>query len=248
MVDAKVVATNSVLADANQLETCPTWSPDGKYLYFCRAPITWTNRLKAPPDGYEKIRYNLMRISYDVDKDQWGQLETVLSADQTKKSILSPRISPDGRFLLFCMCDHSCFPLYQQDSDLYMMDLQTGQYNKLDINSEYSESWHSWSSNGRWIVFSSKRQGTLFTRTYISYFDKSAKPHKPFILPQKDPAFYDSYIKSHNLPELITAPLDVGNREFAGATRSSNEIKVLLPITGATTKQSKTVQEYAPRE
>ncbi len=246
LVDTKTVSTNPAIADKNRLETNPTWSPDGKYLYFCSAPITWTDKEKVPPDGYENIKYDLMRISYDVDNDQWGQLETVLSAAQTGLSILLPRISPDGRFLLFCMCDRSSFPLYQQDSDLYMMDLQTGQYNRLDINSDYSESWHSWSSNSRWITFSSKRQGGLFTRTYFSYVDKSGKAYKPFMLPQEDPAFYDSFLKNYNLPELITGPVDVGSRELAGAVRSSNEIKVLLPITGATPKQSKTVQEYAP--
>ncbi len=248
LVDTKTVSTNPAIADKRRLETYPTWSPDGKYLYFCSAPITWTDKNKVPPDGYEKIRYDLMRISYDVDKDQWGQLETVLSADQTGLSILLPRISSDGRFLLFCMCKYGCFPIYSQDSDLYMMDLQTGQYNKLDINSEYSESWHSWSSNSRWIAFSSKRQGGMFTRTYFSYVDKSGKAYKPFILPQEDPAFYDSFLKTYSVPELITGPVDVGSRELAGAVWSSNEIKVLLPITGATPKQSKTVQEYAPRE
>jgi hypothetical protein len=88
----------------------------------------------------------------------------------------------------------------------------------------------------------------MFTRTYFSYVDKSGKACKPFILPQEDPSFYDSFPKIHSLPELITGPVDVGNRELAGAIRSSGQIHVLLPITGATTKQSKTVQEYAPRE
>jgi hypothetical protein len=248
LVDTKTVSTNPAIADKNRLETYPAWSPDGKYLYFCSAPITWTAHDKVPPDNYEKIRYDLMRVSYDIDKDQWGQLEAVLCADQTQKSILLPRVSPDGRFLLFCMCDYGCFPVYQKSSDLYMMDLKTSQYNKLDINSDYSESWHSWSSNSRWIAFSSKRRGGLFTRTYISYADKSGKVHKPFVLPQKDPAFYDSFIKTYSVPELITGPVDVGNREIAEAVRSSDEIKVLLPITGATPKEGKASQEYIPRE
>jgi hypothetical protein len=247
-VDTKTVGTNPAIADKARLETYPAWSPDGKYLYFCSAPITWTDNGKIPPDGYENIKYDLMRIRYDVDNDRWGQLETVLPAEKTGLSILLPRISPDGRFLLFCMCKYGCFPIYSQDSDLYMMDLQTGQYNKLDINSEYSESWHSWSSNSRWIAFSSKRQGGMFTRTYFSYVDKSGKAHKPFVLPQEDPAFYGSFLKTYSVPELITGPVAVSSRELAGAVRSSNEIKVSLPITGATTKQSKPVQEYPPRE
>ena len=118
---------------------------------------------------------------------QWGHAETVLSAEQTGLSILLPRVSPDGRFLLFCMCRYGCFPVYQPSSDLYMMDLATGRYSRLAINSEYSESWHSWSSNSRWIAFSSKRQGGLFTRTYLSYVDDDGTAYKPFVLPQRDP-------------------------------------------------------------
>jgi dipeptidyl aminopeptidase/acylaminoacyl peptidase len=248
LVDTKTVSTHPAISDVNRLETFPAWSPDGKYLYFCSAPVLWKDRNKVPPDNYEKVKYDLMRIGYDVEQDKWGELETVLSSEKTGLSILLPRISPDGRYLLFCMCKYSCFPLYQQDSDIYMMDLKTGEYNKLDINSDYPESWHSWSSNSRWIAFSSKRQGLPFTRTYISYVDKSGKAHKPFILPQKDPAFYDSFAMTCNVPEFITAPIDVSNREIARAIQSSDEIKVLLPITGATPKESKATQEYTPRE
>ncbi len=244
MIDDNVVGTNHAISDKDYLETYPTWSPDGRYLYFCSAPITWTGLSEILPEGYEKIRYSLMRISYDIDKDQWGHLETVLSADKMQRNILLPRLSPDGRYLLFCMCDYGSFPIYQQNSDLYMMDLQTGEYNKPDINSDYAESWHSWSSNSRWISFSSKRRGGLFTRTYISYVDKSGKACKPFIMPQKDPDFYDSFVKTYSVPEFITGPIDASEREFARAVRSSNEIEVVLPITGATVKASGDTQEY----
>ena len=186
-----------------------------------------------------------MRISYDIDKDQWGSLETVLSADQTGLSILLPRISPDGRYLLFCMCKYGCFPIYIQDSDLYMMDLEPGKYSKLtEANSQYSESWHSWSSNSRWFAFSSRRQGGIFTRTYLSHVDKSGKAHKPFVLPQKDPDFYNSFLKTYSVPELITAPVDVSSRTLARAVKSDDKIDVFLPITGATPKD----QTYNLRE
>jgi hypothetical protein len=248
LVDTKTVATNPAIADVNRMETYPAWSPDGKYLYFCSAPMVWTNQGKTPQDDYKKVKYDLMRVSYDIDKDQWGQPETVLSADKTGMSILLPRISPDGKYLLFCMCDYGSFPLYRQNSDIYMMNLRTGEYEKLDISSNGPESWHSWSSNSHWIAFSSKRQGGPFTRTYIGYVDESGKSHKPFILPQKDPAFYDSFLKMHSLPELITGPVDVSEREFVRAIQSSNQIRVLIPITGATPKEGKAPQEYITHE
>jgi hypothetical protein len=230
------------LADKSRLETYPTWSPDGRYLYFCSAPILWSDRDKIPPTDFEKLHYDLVRISYDIDTDSWGQLETVLSASQTRKSIMLPRISPDGRFLMFCMCDYGCFPIYQPSSDLYMMDLeaarQTGDftYRRLDVNSDRSESWHSWSSNGRWVVFSSKRRDGIFTRSYISYVDEDGKVYKPLLLPQKDPDFYDSFLKTYSVPEFVVEPVRTREKDLVDAVRSPMQINVTVPLTGATVK------------
>ena len=235
-IKSRKVKTFSALADKGRLETYPTWSPDGKYLYFCSAPMLWTDRNQIPPEHYDELKYDLMRISYDIESDKWGELETVLSAKETGLSVMLPRISPDGRYLLFCMCDYGCFPIYRPSSDLYLMDLKTGEYEKPAINSEYSVSWHSWSSNSRWIAFSSKRSGGLFTRTYISYIDDKAKAHKPFIMPQKDPEFYDSFVKTYSVPELITGPVKVRLTKLGRAIRSAEGIQVDLPISGATPK------------
>ncbi|MCF7955759.1 MAG: cytochrome C biosynthesis protein [Phycisphaerae bacterium] len=235
-VSGKVAKTTAALSDKQRLETYPTWSPDGKYLYFCEGPVLWADRDKNPPENYEKLKYDLMRIPYDLETDKWGSPETVLSSAKTGLSILLPRISPDGRFLLFCMCEYGCFPIYQPSSDLYMMDLTTREFKKLDVNSDFSESWHSWSSNGSWIVFSSKRRGGLFTRSYISYVDSQGKVHKPFILPQKTSAFYDSVLDTFSVPELVTGPIEISERELGRVIRSASKTKLKLPITSATPK------------
>ncbi len=233
-IEEKQVKTSPEMSEKDRLESYPTWTPDGKYLYFCSAPILWEDRHKLPPKDYDLVKYELRRVSYDIQTDQWGQPETVLSTDETGLSILLPRVSPDGRFLLFCMCKYGCFPVYQPSSDLYVMDLQTGDYRRLEINSEYSESWHSWSSNSRWIAFSSKRRGGLFTRTYLSYVDQNGKAYKPFIMPQKDPTFYDSFLKTYSVPELITGPVKVSHKVLGRAARSPHKIEVDMPITMAT--------------
>jgi len=241
VVESKNVKTAPNLARKDRLETYPAWSADGKYLYFCSAPLTWTDKTVVP-ESYDQIRYDLVRTSYDIDSDQWGPLETVLSAEDTGLSILLPRISPDGRWLLFCMCDYGCFPVYRRSSDLYMMDLeeakQTGQYKyrRLDINSDDSESWHSFSSNSRWIAFSSKRDSGVFTRTYIAYVDKSGKVHKPIRLPQKDPAYYDSCLWTYSVPELVTEPVRATKEKLGRVVRGSEEIPIKMPITMATPK------------
>ena len=144
-----------------------------------------------------------------------------------------PRISPDGRYILFCMARCGNFPVYMPDSDLYLMDLGTKEYRRLFINSEQADTFHSWSSNSRWIVFSSKRMGGLFTRPFISYVDRSGRIAKPFVLPQRDPQFYDSFLKTFSVPELITGPVTVSPRALARAVRSPDKI-VVDSFTGAT--------------
>lgn len=225
-VEARNVKMVPRASDKQRLETYPTWSPDGTYLYYCSAPLLWTDRNVVPPARYAEVKYDLMRIRYDVDADAWGEPETVLSAEETGLSILMPRISPNGRFLAFCMCGYGCFPVYQPDSDLYLMDLATAEYAKLPINSEFSESWHSWSSNSRWIAFSSRRRGGTFTRCYLSYVDETGKAHKPFILPQSDPEFYDSYLKTFSVPELVAGPVPIRGERLARAARSESPIAV----------------------
>lgn len=230
---SRSVRTNPALADKGRLETQPSWSPDGRYLYFVSAPKLWPDKSKFPPERYAEVRYDLERISYDVESDQWGELENVLSAEQTGRSVLTPRISPDGRFLLFTMCDYGCDAIDRPSSDLYLLNLLTNRYGKLACNSEFAESWHAWSSNGRWIVFSSKRPTGIFTRLYFSYIDETGEAHKPFVLPQEDPRFYDSFLQLYNVPEFITGPVRVSKRALLNAVRSPDRIKVDA-ITSAT--------------
>jgi len=232
-VEKKQIRTTPALSDKTRLETYPAWTPDGKYLYFCSAPLLWTDMQTVPPRRYAEVQYDLMRIRYDLATDEWGTLETVLSAKDTSRSILLPRVSPDGRFLLFCMSRYGCFPVYQPTSDLYMMDLTTGAYQRVQANSESSESWHSWSSNSRWIVFSSKRQGGLYTRPYISYVDAEGQTHKPFVLPQRRPSFYESCYRLYSVPELIDGVVTVDNASLVDAVEGPTQIRV-NSITGAT--------------
>lgn len=216
-------------SDEQRLETYPNWSPDGRYLYYCSAPFLWTDRDHCPPERYAEVKYDLMRIGYDIAADRWGEPETVLSADETGLSILLPRVSPDGKFLLFCMCRYGCFPVFQPSSDLYLMDLADSTYRRLEINSEFSESYHSWSSNSRWIAFSSRRQGGFFTRCYFSYVDETGRVDKPFVLPQRDPAFYDAFIKSISVPELVTGPVRTHQAALVRAARMPQAAAAQIP-------------------
>jgi hypothetical protein len=215
------------------LETWPAWSPDGRYLYFCSAPVPWSDYSKEPPDSFNKTKYSLLRIAYDAVQNKWGAIDTVLAARETGQSVAQPRLSPDNRFCLFCMQAYGAYPHTQASSDLYLMDVATRRCRKLPVNSEYNESWHCWSKNGRWILFSSKRGGGIFTRLYISYIDSAGNARKPFLLPQRDPAFYDSFIKCYNVPEFAVAPVRFSERQLLRAIRTRRTIIVPVPPNAA---------------
>ena len=217
--DSNTVTTTPNISRPDRLETFPTWSPDGRYLYF-------SSRDPLPLQHYRHIRCDLMRIRYEADSGRWGEVEPVLLAKDTGLSITQPRVSPDGRWLLCCMSNYSSFPAFQASSDLYLLDLETRHdqpsvgARRLAANSPRSESWHCWSSNSRWIAFTSKRRDGVFGQVYFSYVDEAGLAHKPVLLPQKDPAFYDRFIKTYNVPELARTPAPVKGRALARVVRS----------------------------
>jgi hypothetical protein len=218
------------LNEQGMLETWPAWSPDGKYLYFCNAPVLWSDYSKEPPDNFNKTKYNLLRIAYDEVNNRWGGVDTVLNARETGLSITQPKLSPDNKFCLFGMQTFGAYPHTQVSSDLYLMDVATRQYRKLPINSDYNECWHSWSKNSRWILFSSKRDGGIFTRLYLSYIDSAGNARKPFLLPQRNPAFYDSFIQCYNVPEFAIAPVRFSERRLLRAIRTRHTISAPIPL------------------
>ena len=77
-----------------------------------------------------------------------------------------------------------------------------------EVNSDNVESFHTWSSSGKWFVFSSKRVDGLWAHPFIAHFNpETGLAGKPFMVPQKDPQFYKNFIKTFNLPELIMTPV-----------------------------------------
>ena len=198
-VTSNAVVTPPAIAQPDRLETWPSWSPDGRYLYFCSAP-------KLRQERFRQVRYDLVRVSFDLEQNSWGKPETLVAAAETGLSAAQPRVSPDGRWLVFCLAKYGNFPIYQPSSDLYLLDLTTMKTRKLEINSDLADTWHCWSSNGRWLVFSSKRADGLFARPHFAYVDQTGRFSKPFVLPQEDPDFYDSCIHTFNVPELVQGP------------------------------------------
>lgn len=209
--------TNKHISSEESFETFPAFSPDGKSLIFCSA------EKKILPDDYDKIKYSLCKISFDASSGTFGnQIDTLVSSFLTGKSVSFPRISPDGKYLIFTMSDYGNFSIWHKEADLYQLDLSNGVFRAIDtINSDDTESYHSWSSDSRWIVFSSRRIDGLYTRLYIAYIDEIGNFCKPFLLPQKDPGYYDKSLRSFNVPEFVTGKVRSNGRTMLKAIGSS---------------------------
>ena len=190
------------------MDTYPEWSPDGKYLYFCRAVQI------GEKYDFKDIKYNLCRVPFEIDKRTFGNVELVFDASKINKSVAFPRISPNGKFLVLTLFDYGCFPIWHKEADLYSINLENFKADRMDLNSDYSDSYHSWSSNSKWLIFSSKRGDGLTARPYISYIEENGISEKPFILPQEDPEFYKGFPKSFNIPEFSTFKVDMNPGEI----------------------------------
>ena len=202
------IISSPLLSDSLKFETFPTFSPDGKYIYYCAADSV------SLPSDIKNLQYRLVRIPFDEKTGTIGTEVESWNVEGEKSSVCHPRISPDGRYLLYTVADYGTFPIWHPEADLQLMNLQTGAIDTLAIvNSGKSDTYHSWSSNSRWFVFASKRDDGLYGKPYFCYIDKEGKAHKPFCLPQEHPTFYDNNLKSFNAPELGKGkvPFDVND-------------------------------------
>ncbi len=201
-LEKNIIYKSPLLADTTKLETFPTFSPDGKYIYYCVA-----DRKGLYSKNLKGLQYSLVRINFNHGIIE-NKVDTLLKASPLKEgesghSVCHPKVSPDGKYLVYTVADYGTFPIWHPEADLQLMNLQTGKIDSLSIiNSNKSDTYHSWSSNSRWLVFASKRDDGLYGKPYFCYIDKNGKAHKPFVLPQEEPEYYDNCLKSFNIPEL----------------------------------------------
>lgn len=221
----------------NVFETFPSWSFDGKTLFYCAATLEPGAEVDALPLAklledfphkklYDDFRYNIMKMPFDEATRAFGPAETVVDAAAEGKTALHPRLSLDGRYLVYTRADFGTFPIWHRESDLWLLDMQTGERRPLDeLNSDDVESWHTWDSSGRWLVFSSRRDDGSYTRLYFAHFNGDGTFDKPFILPQKNPNENLARMKSYNVPEFITEDIPVSAGRLGAAVRYGKEVR-----------------------
>ena len=192
-LEGGTVECPEVFRTDDRLETFPSWSEDGKVLYFCVSEA-----VDSLPEKRGELRYRI--VASDFADGRFSEPRTVLESDTLSFSF--PRIR--GGWMMLTAADFGTFPIWHREADLMMFDPVSGEFRRADeLNSEFTESYHSWSSNGKWVIFSSRRLDGRYTRLFIAHHRGDGTFDKPFLLPQKNPDYDVLRLKSYNIPEFI---------------------------------------------
>ena len=223
-VEKHSIAWSPLTRSREMFETFPCFSPDGKWLYFCSSKA-----VDDLPKSYDMAHYGIYRIAFNSEDSSFGDsLECIYDAETEGMSASFPRISPDGRWLAFTRHGYGNFSIWHKDADIWMTDLQSGESGPaVAMNSDDVDSYHSWSGNSRWMVFSSRRDDGLYTRLYISHINSDGEASKAFMLPQRDPLnYYKKLMFSYNLPEFMCGKVATSPHRISDKMRSSDGIQV----------------------
>lgn len=220
------ILTDSLLQTKDWSENSPVFSPDGRTLYYM------TCKQQDYPVHYKDEKYNLCKISFDPETGKFGEkVDTIFNAVAMGKSLTWPRPSYDGKYMMFTLMDYGYFSIWHNESDQWLLDLQTGEARELkEINSDKADSYHNWSMNSHWVVFTSRRDDGYYTRLYMACVYDKGHFSKPFMLPQRHPMeYYSESLFSFNTPDFTKTKVEFdayeAGREIESDKRVETKVK-----------------------
>ena len=221
LYDVEADRSTFISNDSLRLESFPCWHPDGRSLWYVSAtvPSLSEHDMKLYQAlHFRDFHYDLCRRTFDPRTRTFGPEEVVVDAAADTVSITLPRPSPDGRYVVFTRGSYGTFHIWHRDADLWMLDTADGSMRPLDeVNSPDVESYHSWSSDGRWMIFSTRRDDGSYTRLYLTHLGDNGRFSKPFIIPQATADADSRRFKSYNIPEFMVRPVEFSKKEFVEA-------------------------------
>ncbi|MBN2715844.1 MAG: tetratricopeptide repeat protein, partial [Deltaproteobacteria bacterium] len=188
--------------DTEYVHTNAVWSPDGEYLVFARAAAGDANPKGATQAQYagdpneRQLKYDLYRIAFNAGKG--GTPEPIVGASQNGMSNSFPKVSPDGRWIVYVQSKNGL--LMRPDGQLYIVPAKGGAARRMTCNTPLMNSWHSFSPNGKWMVFSSKSRSP-YTQLYLTHIDDNGND-SPAILIENTTAAN----RAANIPEFVNIP------------------------------------------
>jgi tetratricopeptide (TPR) repeat protein len=193
-------------SEKQYVQSNPNWSPDGSEVLFARTDrymnprieksesvLLDLNDVKEFTTKQKEFKFDIFRVPFNEGKG--GLAIPVDGGSGNNKSNFFARYSPDGKWIVFCQAEN--FMLLQPDSKLYIMPAGGGTPRLMKCNTDNMNSWHSWSSNSKWLVFSSKKRGP-YTQLYLTHIDENGKDSPPVFL--ENLAFEK---RAANIPEFF---------------------------------------------
>lgn len=208
--------------DTTWVQSNPTWSPDGEYIYFTRAVAKHYEesgiRHGSVPQAEDVPRYKIFEgnylrrdslIKFDIcrvpfNNGKGGKAELIKGASQNGMSNYFPKISPDGKWMVFCQAES--FMLLQKDSKLMIMPAGGGEPRLMTCNTDNMNSWHSWSPDSKWLVFATKERGP-YTQLFLTHINDDGTDSPPV---QLEKFSFDKY--ANNIPEFVNIEYDPAMR------------------------------------
>jgi tetratricopeptide (TPR) repeat protein len=190
--------------DPRYVQTDGVWSPDGTFIVFARAEAKdpYQDGQEPPTHANDpnevQIKYNLYRIPFSGGRG--GEPEPILGASHNGMSNNFPKVSPDGRWIVFVQCRNG--QLMRPDSQLYIVPVHGGVARRMRCNTSLMNSWHSFSPNGRWLVFSSKSR-SVYTQMYLTHIDEQGQDSPPIYIDNSTASN-----RAVNLPEFVNIQPD----------------------------------------
>jgi tetratricopeptide (TPR) repeat protein len=197
--------------DPEYVQSNPTWSPDGKSIVFARAKayrkggvadagsiLLDENDVPEFIEDKEPFKFDLYRVPFNEGRG--GEAEPIEGASHNGMSNFFAKYSPDGKWIVFCKAEN--YMLLMPDSELYIVPAEGGEARRLRANTPLMNSWHSFSSNGRWLVFSSKAN-TPYTQLFLTHIDEDGRSTPPVVLER-----FTGTDRAANIPEFVPLPAD----------------------------------------
>lgn len=177
--------------DPNFVQSNAVWTPDDKYIIFARAKslpypekdpkhesiITDASITADFVSGKKDFKYDLYKIPFNDGNG--GKAEPIAGASGNGKSNYFPSVSPDGKWIVYCQADN--YMMLRPDSRLYIVPVNGGEARKLKCNLPNLNSWHDWSPNGKWLVFTSKSL-SKFTDLFLTHIDSEGNASVPVLV------------------------------------------------------------------
>lgn len=190
--------------DPVYVQSNPSWSPDGETILFAKTVadtlmkigdkvLLTQEQCKEFLKGQREFKFDLYKIPFNNGKG--GVAEPIPGASNNGMSNYFARYSPDGKWIVFCKANN--FMLLQPDSKLYIMPAEGAIPRLMNCNTNQMNSWHSWSPNSKWLVFTSK-VFSHYTHLCLTHIDENGNDSPPvllsnFIMPER----------AVNIPEFV---------------------------------------------